>query len=72
MKFFFPSEEVVIISLKESYQSEHGLVEAIKEAINIDGKSGCCFGVSMAGVVCSISQGWCALYHRGGVLHLTG
>lgn len=66
--FYFSSlEEVVIISLKENYQSEHGLVEAIKEAINIDWKSGCCSGVSMVGIVCPshrggvlISQGWWA------------
>lgn len=56
MKFFFFFEAVVIISLKENYQRNR-VGGTLKGTININRKNGCCFGVSMAGVVSPVSRG---------------
>lgn len=52
--FFF--EAVVIISLKENYQRNR-VDGTLKGTINLNRKNGCCFGVSMAGVVSPVSRG---------------
>lgn len=54
--FFFFLRRGCYYFFERELSEEHQLVEAIKKAINIDWKSGCCFGVSMAGVVWPISQ----------------
>lgn len=53
---FFFFEAVVIISLKENYQRNR-VGGTLKGTININRKNGCCFGVSMAGVVSPVSRG---------------